>query len=150
MDHQGAATPPADRAYLRDLSLSRAYTFMYVYTYTYTPSVCLIRANDSNVPRDGRRWTREDTRRDGGTRIIPRLVHASFMREAETDYEKGQRGKERRSSVDSIIVGSAPRFAPCKHTRQRDRTRRGESFRGPPGYRVTESEQSLRMCKKFR
>lgn len=97
-DHQGAATPPADRAYLCDLlhvHMTRSHVHTHTHTYTpHTHTTDLVRVNDSNVPRGRRWWIQEDTQRNGSPRITPRLVHASFLREAETDYEKGQ-GDER-------------------------------------------------------
>jgi len=48
------------------------------------------------------------------TRVLP----SARSRNGLPERTEGREG--RRSSVDSIIVGSAPRFAPCKYPRQRE------------------------------
>lgn len=79
------------------------------------------------------------------TRVLPPRGRNELRERTE-----GRRSEEgRRSSVDSIIVGSAPRFTPCKHPRQRGRTRRVKSCSRPSGYyRILGTERSLFACVK--
>lgn len=143
-DHQGAATPPADRAYLRDLSHAHMPVRVDVHIHARTYTTGLIRVNDSNVPRGGRWWIQEDTRRNGSPRLLPdSRTRVLPPRDRNGLRERTEEREGRRSNVDSIIVGSAPRFAPCKYPRQRDWTRRVLSR--PSGYRIPGTGRSPRV-----
>jgi len=90
-DHQGAATPPADRAYLRDLShvhilVACKHTHIHAYLYcrfhTRKRFECTERRKVVDPGGHAAQWRSSDS---------PRLVHASFPCETGTGYEKGQR-----------------------------------------------------------
>lgn len=150
-DHQGAATPPADCAYLRDLLYTRIHLHSHGHGHVYTcvrtrvrtHTGRLVRANDSNVPREaedgglgrtrGAQW-RSSNYSPTRTHVLPPRVRNGLK-------DRGEERERRRNSVDSIIVGSAPKICLVQISTP-TRPDRVESSRGPratgvPGTRRT-------------
>lgn len=152
MDHQGAVTPPTDRAYLRDLSHAHTHVCSRLRAYSYTCIVSPVRANDSNVQKDGKRWVHGRT---SGAMAVLGLLSDSCTRPSSTrpervtwkDREKEEVKRERQCRQHNRRV--SVKIYPCTihaNAAKRDKPRLLATL----GYWILGTEQSLFASTRVR